>query len=353
MKNRKNQFKSNEQILIEDLILNGKNERTWLDIAIQYNIRPEGDLDQRKKSANDIWRRHQRLNNQYSNTQVASVPTTSSTWQMPHYIDAVAAAKGVIKEYKPKVYKPKRLFYDIETSYNVVKSWRIGYNLNINSEDILQEKAIITIAYKWASEENVEVLTWDKGDDNKLIREFVKVMAEADELVGHNVDRFDTKFIMARALKHEISVLPKYQSTDTLKLAKKHFLLNSNKLDYIAQYLGIGSKTKHRGMAMWDDIILRNDKKALEEMIEYNIQDVLLTEEVYNKLMDYSLPKVNHTAKQGGSKHCCPNCGSDKASLLKTYVAPSGTKTRLMTCDNLKCETNFTISDTNYNKHYG
>ncbi len=96
-----------------------------------------------------------------------------------------------------------------------------------------KKKAIITIAYKWASEENVEVLTWDKGDDNKLIREFVKVMAEADELVGHNVDRFDTKFIMARALKHEISVLPKYQSTDTLKLAKKHFLLNSNKLDYI------------------------------------------------------------------------------------------------------------------------
>ena len=31
----------------------------------------------------------------------------------------------------------------------------------------------------------------------------------------------------------------------------------------------------------------------------------------------------------------------------------SRTKTRLMICDDKSCETNFTISDTNYKKHYG
>ena len=267
---------------------------------------------------------------------------------MPHYIDAVAAAKGVIKEYKP--WKPKRLFYDIETSYNIVKAWRIGYNINLNMDDIIQERAIITIAYKWEGEDDVTVLSWDKGCDKKIIEDFVKVMSEADELVGHNVDRYDTKFIMARALKHNISVLPKYQSTDTLKLAKKHFMLNSNKLDYIAQYLGIGHKTKHRGLSMWDDIILRNDPKALEEMIEYNVQDVFLTEQVYHKLMEYSLPKVNHASKQTGDKHTCPQCGSDHAELHKTYISGSGVKTRLMGCKS--CSTNFTISNTNYTKFY-
>ena len=246
--------------------------------------------------------------------------------------------------------KPKRLFYDIETSYNIVKAWRIGYNINLNMDDIIQERAIITIAYKWEGEEDVTVLSWDKGCDKKLIQEFVKVMAESDELVGHNLDRFDTKFVMGRALKHGISVLPKYQSTDTLKLAKKHFMLNSNKLDYIAQYLGIGSKTKHRGMEMWDDIILRNDPKALEEMIEYNVQDVFLTEQVYHKLMEYSLPKVNHASKQTGDKHTCPQCGSDHAELHKTYISGTGTKTRLMNC--LNCSTNFTINNTNYTKFY-
>src|SRR5690606_26848571 len=79
----------------------------------------------------------------------------------------------------------------------------------------------------------------------------------------HNCDKYDMKFIASRALKHGIPMLAKYKTTDTLKLARKHFNLNSNKLDYIAQFLGIGAKLKHRGMEMWDDIILRNDEKAL------------------------------------------------------------------------------------------
>lgn len=310
---------SNQERLITDLILNGKQGRTWGEIAYAHNIKSHGSPEQRRKAANDIWRKHLRS---------LEVPSEA-----------------------PKVYKPKRLFYDIETSYNLVKSWRIGFNLNINMDDIIQERAIITIAYKWEGEEDVTVLSWDKGCDKKIIEDFVKVMADADELVGHNLDRYDTKFIMTRALKHNISVLPKYQSTDTLKLAKKHFMLNSNKLDYIAQYLGIGHKTKHRGMPMWDDIILRNDPKALEEMIEYNVQDVFLTEQVYHKLMEYSIPKVNHQVLTGEGKCGCPECGSKEATLVKTYATAAGTKSRLMNCNS--CKINYTLSESKYKKQYG
>ena len=369
MKNSKNQFKVNEQALINDILTNGKQDRTWGELAIQYNIRPNVDLERRRKSANDVWRRFNKINGNVDFVprpeivplQVGgnAIPLDfTPQWQHPHYPNPLQGVKSsswstLIEESKQRLlkqFKPKRLFYDIETSYNIVKAWRIGYNINLNMDDIIQERAIITIAYKWEGEEDVTVLSWNKGCDKEIIKDFVKVMAEADELVGHNVDRYDTKFIMARALKHNIPVLPKYQSTDTLKLAKKHFMLNSNKLDYIAQYLGIGHKTKHRGMEMWDDIILRNDPKALEEMIEYNVQDVFLTEQVYHKLMEYSLPKVNHASKQTGDKHTCPQCGSNHAELHKTYISSSGTKTRLMNC--LNCSTNFTINNTNYTKFY-
>ena len=334
MKNSRNQFKVNEQALINDILTNGRTGRTWGELAIQYNIRPNVDLEKRRKSANDVWRRFNKIN---GNIDFVPTPTNMHI-----------AARAILSTLQPL--KPKRLFYDIETSYNIVKAWRIGYNINLNMDDIIQERAIITIAYKWEGEEGVTVLSWNKGCDKEIIEDFVKVMAEADEMVGHNLDRYDTKFIMGRALKHGIPALPKYQSTDTLKLAKKHFMLNSNKLDYIAQYLGICSKTKHRGMEMWDDIILRNDPQALEEMIEYNVQDVFLTEQVYHKLMEYSLPKVNHASKQTGDKHTCPQCGSDHAELHKTYISSTGTKTRLMNC--LNCSTNFTINNTNYTKFY-
>ena len=369
MKNSKNQFKVNEQALINDILTNGKQGRQWYDLAVQYSIRPNGNSIQRRKSANDIWRRFNKLQRNIDFVpRPELVPLTvggnavsldfTSHWQHPHYLDPLQEVKSsswstLIEESKQRLlkqFKPKRLFYDIETSYNIVKAWRIGFNINLNMDDIIQERAIITIAYKWEGEEDVTVLSWNKGCDKEIIEDFVKVMAEADELVGHNVDRYDTKFIMARALKHNIPVLPKYQSTDTLKLAKKHFMLNSNKLDYIAQYLGIGHKTKHRGMEMWDDIILRNDPQALEEMIEYNVQDVFLTEQVYHKLMEYSLPKINHASKQTGDKHTCPQCGSNHAELHKTYISSSGTKTRLMNC--LNCSTNFTINNTNYTKFY-
>ena len=243
MKNSKNQFKVNEQALINDILTNGKQNRTWGELAIQYNIRPNVDLERRRKSANDVWRRWSKINRTVIEPII--IASTPQNFQM--------ASQAILATLQP--FKPKRLFYDIETSYNIVKAWRIGYNINLKMEDIIQERAIITIAYKWEGEEDVTVLSWDKGCDRKIIEDFVKVMAEADEMVGHNLDRYDTKFIMGRALKHGIPALPKYQSTDTLKLAKKHFMLNSNKLDYIAQYLGIGHKTKHRGMEMWDDII--------------------------------------------------------------------------------------------------
>ena len=344
MKNSKNQFKVNEQALINDILINGKQGRNWGELATQYNIRPNGDAIQRRKSANDVWRRWKKINAEQIQPLIANIES----------VQDISTVVSIIHEsFKPTLLqpiKPKRLFYDIETSYNIVKSWRVGYNLSITPEDIIHERAIITIAYKWEEDEEVTVLTWNKGCDKDLVKQFVDIMAEADELVGHNVDRFDTKFIMGRALKHGISVLPKYQSTDTLKLAKKHFMLNSNKLDYIAQYLGIGHKTKHRGLEMWDDIILRNDSKALEEMIEYNVQDVFLTEQVYHKLMEYSLPKVNHASKQTGDKHTCPQCGSNHAELHKTYISSTGTKTRLMNC--LNCSTNFTINNTNYTKFY-
>ena len=344
MKNSKNQFKVNEQALINDILTNGKQGRNWGELATQYNIRPNGDAIQRRKSANDIWRRWRKINSAQIQPLIANIES----------VEDINTVVSIIHEsFKPTLLqpiKPKRLFYDIETSYNIVKSWRVGYNLSLQPEDIIKERAIITIAYKWEGEDDVVVLTWNKGDDKKIIEEFVKVMSEADEMVGHNLDRYDTKFIMGRALKHGIPALPKYQSTDTLKLAKKHFMLNSNKLDYIAQYLGLGHKVRHRGMSMWDDIILNNCPKALEEMIEYNIHDVVLTEQVYKKLSEYSLPKVNHASKQTGDKHTCPQCGSTDATLQKTYVAPSGTKTRLMSCNS--CSTNFTINNTNYEKHY-
>jgi len=189
--------------------------------------------------------------------------------------------------------KPKRiLFFDIETSFNQVCSWQIGRKINLSPENILVERKIITICYKFSDSDKVHSLTWDNNqNDKKMLERFSKIMDSADIICGHNSDAFDTKHIRTRCMYHSISLSPKYNSIDTLKLARSGFKMNSNKLDYIGQYLGEGQKIDTGGLQLWKDVILKKDKKALNTMINYCCGDVLLLEKVYKRLQKFSSSK--------------------------------------------------------------
>ncbi len=189
-----------------------------------------------------------------------------------------------ILEYKNR---PKRkLFFDIETSPNVVFSWRIGNKINLSPDNILNERAIICICYKWSDDETVYSLQWNKGDDKEMLKKFAKIIDSADEVIGQNSDRFDIKWLRTRCILHNIPISVKFNSLDTLKMARAGFNFNSNKLNYMGQYLGLGEKL-HTGYDLWKDIILKNDKKAMSDMVDYCKQDVVLLEQVYNRLQEY------------------------------------------------------------------
>jgi len=73
--------------------------------------------------------------------------------------------------------KKKRLFFDIETSFNIGIFWRAGYNQSIRPDDIIHERAIICVCWKWEGEDKVYSLTWDKNQSDKnLLEEFIKVL---------------------------------------------------------------------------------------------------------------------------------------------------------------------------------
>ncbi len=88
------------------------------------------------------------------------------------------------------------------------------------------------------------------------------------ELVGHNGDKFDLAWISTRCLFHKIEMFPKYTTIDTLKVARQKFRFNSNRLNYIADFLGIGQKIKTE-YSLWKNILLHKDKAAMEAMIKY------------------------------------------------------------------------------------
>ena len=120
--------------------------------------------------------------------------------------------------------KRKRLYFDIETSPNIGFFWQSGYKLNIGYQNILKERSIICICYKWEGDKEVHGLTWDKKqDDKKMLQDFIKIVDSADELVGHNGDKFDLAWIRTRCLFHGIQMFPNYVTIDTLKVARSKF----------------------------------------------------------------------------------------------------------------------------------
>lgn len=245
--------------------------------------------------------------------------------------------------------KRKRLFFDIETSFNIGFFWRAGYKQVITPEQIIHERKVICVSYKWEYEDKVHTLTWDENQcDKKLLKDFIKIMNKADEIVAHNGDRFDIKWLRTRCLYHDLPMFPQYQTIDTLKQAKSMFNFNSNRLDYIAKFLKVGAKTEHEGIKLWIDVILYNDKESLQKMVEYCENDVLILEKVFEKFNSYLKPKVHYGALKYKDKACCPECGSKHLWLSKTYTTSMGTVRRNMKCTEKTCQKKFTISNKTY-----
>jgi len=220
--------------------------------------------------------------------------------------------------------KIRRLFVDIESSPNIVSSWRIGHKINLSYDNIIKERAIIVVCYKWEGESEVHSLHWDsQQDDKQLLIELVDVLNEADEVIGHNAARFDVPWIRTRCLFHRTDLInPELKVIDTLQWARRTFYFNSNRLDYLGKFLGVGGKLKTE-FGLWK-AVLSNDKKALLNMIKYCKQDVLLLEKVWKLLSNMVKPKTHVGVIQGCDKWTCPRTGSDRVKVSKTRVSATG-----------------------------
>jgi len=220
----------------------------------------------------------------------------------------------------------KRLFFDIETSPNIGLFWEAGYKKNIDYSNIIKERAIICICYKWEDSKEVGYLTWDsKQCDKKMLQKFIDIANSADQLVGHNGDRFDLAWIRTRCLFHRIDMFTTYTTIDTLKVSRSKFKFNSNKLDYIAKYLGMGKKIKTE-FGLWKDIVLNKDKAAMTKMIKYCQQDVKLLEKVYKELSVHLASKTHFGVIFGADRGSCPECGSDDLVRMVNRITATGVK---------------------------
>ena len=226
--------------------------------------------------------------------------------------------------------KIKRLFFDIETSPNEGTFWRPGNKVSIPYENIRKERQIICISYKWQGKK-VQSLDWgiNTQDDKNLLKQFIKITEEADETVAHNGDQFDIKWVRGRAAYHKIPMQPDILTVDTMKLAKRYLNLNSYRLDYLAQYFGVGGKISTGGLALWHGV-MDKDRKAFDKMIRYCNNDVVILEKVFKAIQPYILPRT----RVSPDRTRCAECNGIMIKQRERMLA-SGAQKVVLRCE--KC----------------
>lgn len=201
----------------------------------------------------------------------------------------------------------KILLIDIETRPLTVFAWGL-WKQNINISHIIDSSSILCFAAKWLDKDEVIFDSVKKSGVKRMLRKAHKLLSEADIVIHYNGSRFDIPVLNKEFLLHGFPPPATYQQVDLLKTARNRFKFPSNKLDFLAQQLKLGSKFKHAGFDLWVKC-MAGDADAWVEMEKYNVQDVLLLEKVYYKLLPWINSHPNVALYKGSNG--CPTCGSD------------------------------------------
>ena len=231
--------------------------------------------------------------------------------------------------------KPKILLWDIETSHNILAGFDLAWN-GVPITNILQDWYMISAAWKWYGQKRVhgvtaldypELFKQDYTDDYWIINQLYGTISEADAVVAHYGDNFDIKKLNTRMIQQGFGPLPPVIQIDTWKMAKAKFKFTSNKLDYIAKYLGHEGKA-HTDNGLWLRC-LAGDRKAIKEMLAYNKQDVEVLEFVFEKLKPFVPARINH--RLFTDRPVCTVCGSEHINY-KGYIYTGQRKYRRYVC---------------------
>ena len=200
------------------------------------------------------------------------------------------------------------LLLDIETAPNKVYSWGL-FNQNISINQIVESGYTLCYAAKWLGEKKVMFDSIHKSGADAMVKSIYALLEEADAVIHYNGKKFDMPTLNKEFLLQGLTPPSPYKQIDLLSTARGQFRFTSNKLDYVCQQLGLGAKTHHTGMQLWNDCMNGCDK-AWRLMEKYNRNDVVIMEALYHKLLPWIVNHPHHGLYVDDDEPCCKGCGS-------------------------------------------
>lgn len=224
-------------------------------------------------------------------------------------------------------HEPRILLFDIECTPLVAYSWGPKYNVNLIK--IIKDWNMLSFAYRWyGTKEKTKVVSLpqfegyedDLENDYHVVKALWELFDEADIVIAHNGNKFDIKKIQARFAVHGLGRPSPIKSVDTVQVSRRQFGFASHSLNDLGAFLGLGQKLTHTGFELWEDC-MAGDPKAWKLMEKYNVQDVVLLEQVYEKfLMEGWIVNHPNLALLSGENQACPACRSHERTKNGTAI---------------------------------
>jgi len=202
----------------------------------------------------------------------------------------------------------KLLLLDIETAPNLVHVWGL-YQQNVGVNQIIDSGYVMCWAAKWYGEKQLVFDSIHRSRPKSMLGRVHKLIGQADALVHYNGTSFDVPTLNKEFLIHGLKPPAPAKQIDLYRVAKRQFRFPSKKLEYIAKSLGLGEKTRHEGHELWIKCMAK-DPEAWERMEQYNRNDVVLLERVYQRMLPWINQHPNHGVYDEPGIPVCPNCGS-------------------------------------------
>ena len=221
----------------------------------------------------------------------------------------------------------KILLLDIETSPNTAHVWGL-WQQNVSINQLMESSYVMCWAAKWLDKKEVMFDSVYESKPKEMIKKIHALIDEADAIIHYNGSKFDIPTLNKEFLLYGLPPPSPVKQIDLLQTSRHKFKFPSNKLDYVAQALGVGAKVKHIGHELWIRC-MNKDAEAWAMMKKYNKHDVVILERVYAKMLGWISNHPNRNAHDANS--CCTNCGSSKIHHRGYSVLTSG-KYRRMQC---------------------
>jgi len=228
--------------------------------------------------------------------------------------------------------------FDIETLPGIGYFWG-AWKQNIYPAQIINPGCLLSWAGKFLNHPDTfsDILTPEEAvnrDTKRVAKSLWDFMSKCDVIVAHNLMDFDLKVAKTAFLMNGFPPLY-YKYVDTLKIARKHFRFEHNKMEYLNSRLDLTTKIENEGFNLWRKCS-EGDPHALDTMLDYNIGDIMALEDLFYMLQPY-MRFFNAALYNEIEEKQCRVCGSqDLTESVKHYLTPAG-KWKMYRCNECGC----------------